>query len=49
MFLPPQNKDSLDFSFEVSMRISLAAVFMEEYITRAAALPILSSALPRTI
>jgi len=35
--------------YYISRRISLAAVIMEEYITRAAALPILSSALPRTI
>ena len=39
----------LRYKYYISRRISLAAVIMEEYITRAAALPILSSALPRTI
>ena len=39
----------LKYKYYISRRISLAAVIMEEYITRASALPILSSALPRTI
>ena len=39
----------LKYKYYISMRISLAAVFMEECITRASALPIVSSALPRTL